>query len=190
MSSAQRRAAQSRLAAAVQNVHLPTLPATVFDHQPQPAQTRQNLPQSATAPPAQNEATFPSPTRTLLNRLLAAATSPDERARFLPCNDPLEPAQTCHNLPEPAETCHTEIAPVQNEPRTITTHLTPRQRHAATLLVGGHTVKSVAAHLGVNPHTVSEWKKRPAFQHELQRLLELVRSSNARVLRLPEGSHS
>jgi DNA-binding CsgD family transcriptional regulator len=169
MSSA--RAAQHRLAAAVQSVRLPELTTVGFDRPVEPAQTRQNLPQPAIAPPAQNEATSNSPTRTILHRLLAAASDSDERALLLACENALEPAQTCHNLPEPAETCRPPIAPAQNEARSPAP-LTPRQRHAARLLVAGDTVKSVAARLGVNPHTVSQWKKHPTFQAEIQRVLE------------------
>lgn len=84
------------------------------------------------------------------------------------------PAQTCHNPPIPA----TQQAPAQNKPTAPPPNpqsphpLAPRQFRAAVLLVRGHTIKTVARHLGVNRHTVGDWLKRPDFQQELNRLLD------------------
>jgi hypothetical protein len=166
--------AHHRLAAAVQSVPLPGLTAIVLERTPESVHTRRNPPKPATAPPAQNEAPSPSPRRAIRHRLLAVASDPDERALLRACEDALEPTQTCHNLPEPARTRLAPTAPAQNEPR-FPAPLTPRQLHAARLLVAGHTVKSAAAHLGVNRHTVSEWKKNPDFQAEVQRALQSAR---------------
>jgi DNA-binding NarL/FixJ family response regulator len=79
-------------------------------------------------------------------------------------------AKTRHNPPKPA----TGKLSSQNEPNPEPpppTPLTPRQCHAARLLVAGQTAKAIAAQLGVNRHTISEWKKLPAFREELDRLL-------------------
>jgi transposase len=53
--------------------------------------------------------------------------------------------------------------------------LTPRQRHAARLLVAGHSATSAAALLGVNRHTISDWKKLPAFQGEIDHHLRTLK---------------
>src|SRR5689334_15495205 len=84
--------------------------------------------------------------------------------------NPPDPAHTPHNPPHPA----TPIAKFQNDP---TAALTPRQRHAARLLIAGQTAKGVAAELGIDRHTVSDWKKLPAFQAELTRLLNDLAAS-------------
>jgi DNA-binding NarL/FixJ family response regulator len=57
---------------------------------------------------------------------------------------------------------------VQNEAKRP---LTPRQKHAARLLFAGHSAKAIAAQLGVDRHTISDWKKLPAFQAEIENLL-------------------
>jgi hypothetical protein len=47
--------------------------------------------------------------------------------------------------------------------------LNPNQLTAARLLLAGHSVTAVAATLGVDPYTISRWKKDPRFQSELRR---------------------
>ena len=88
-------------------------------------------------------------------------------------------AQTCHNVPKPATTFISQNEPtapssIRHPPSSPPSSLTPRQLHAARLLVDGHTTKAAAARLAVNPHTVSQWKKLPAFQAELTRLLNAL----------------
>lgn len=94
---------------------------------------------------------------------------------------PIHPAQTCHNPPFPAiQHAPAQIKPTapppipQSQIPNPQSHhpLAPRQFRAAVLLVRGHTIKTVARHLGVNRHTVGEWLKRPDFQKELNRLLD------------------
>jgi len=50
-------------------------------------------------------------------------------------------------------------------------HLTPRQERAARLLAAGHTATAAAALLGVERHTIHRYKRLPAFNDHLRRLL-------------------
>jgi hypothetical protein len=50
--------------------------------------------------------------------------------------------------------------------------LTPRQLHAARLLVAGHNDSSAAAILGVHRHTLRRWRRVPEVRAELHRLLK------------------
>jgi hypothetical protein len=150
-------------------------------HPPEPAQTRQNLPQPASSGFLQNEPTAPPPSA--IHHRRSSPPHPLPPSSSVPnfqTNPPIvahPAAQTCQNPPQPA----TRSAPAQNEPTAPklstqdsalrTSSLTPRQCHAARLLIAGHTAKDVAAQLEVNRHTVSQWKKLPDFQNELTRLL-------------------
>jgi DNA-binding CsgD family transcriptional regulator len=49
--------------------------------------------------------------------------------------------------------------------------LTPAQLRAARLLAAGQSTNAVAAALGVDRHTVADWKRHPYFQPELRRLI-------------------
>ena len=160
-----------RLRAPVRAVNIPTLDILAplaLPNPPKPAQTRQNPPQSASSAILQNEPTAPPPSSIFHPQ--SAPPHPLPPSRSVPnfqTNPPRlshPPAKTRHNPPEPA----TPTAKLQNE---ATADLTPRQRHAARLLIAGHTATAVAALLDVDRHTVSDWKKLPAFQAELTRLL-------------------
>jgi hypothetical protein len=175
----------ARLRAAVRAIDLRALdflnPITPGAHPPEPAQTRQNLPEPASSGFLQNEPTAPRPSS--IRHQPSSPSHPLPPAHSVPnfqTNPPNvahSPAKTRQNPPKPA----TRSAPAQNEPTAPSSILhapsssppvlTPRQRHAARLLIVGHTAKSVAAQLDVNRHTVSQWKKLPDFQHELTRLL-------------------
>ena len=85
---------------------------------------------------------------------------------------PIERAGMCQNMPEPARMCHDDENDKTNPsaynpgPRP----LSDRQLAAARLIVRGYGSVEIAAHLGVNRHTVASWKRSPAFVIELQRL--------------------
>ena len=91
-----------------------------------------------------------------------------------PANPPKSRAQMCSNVPECASLTplrQNEAKSHSDTPAPQPPTLPPRQLQAARLLIAGHTTKSAGAHLKVNPHTVSRWKKHPAFQQEITRLL-------------------
>ena len=48
--------------------------------------------------------------------------------------------------------------------------LEPRQLMAVRLMLSGRGVTEVARHLGVDRHTVSAWRKDPAFAREVRRM--------------------
>ena len=48
--------------------------------------------------------------------------------------------------------------------------LAPRHIMAARMLISGRRIYEVAAHLGVNRHTVTTWLKWPEFQNEVYRM--------------------
>ena len=83
-----------------------------------------------------------------------------------------ERAEMCQNVPEPARMCRvdengkTNPSAYNPPPRP----LSDRQLTAARLIVRGYGSVEIAAHLGVNRHTVASWKRNPAFVIELQRL--------------------
>ena len=85
--------------------------------------------------------------------------------------------------PAPHSATKTHAAP-QSQPRFCKTNppqvpkrpakpLNPNQLTAARLLLAGHSVTAVAATLGVDPYTISRWKKDPRFQSELRRQIHL-----------------
>jgi hypothetical protein len=63
--------------------------------------------------------------------------------------------------------------------------LSPRQVSAARLLVLGRTGRDAARALGVNEHTITRWRRLPAFEAELARQHRLVLA-----LELGERGHS
>jgi hypothetical protein len=153
----------SRIANALRAAVDSVLPLNIALHPPKPASTRTNLPEPASQAPAQNKPTT-QPSGELA--ALRYASIPTVRRQNEPTAarlNPPQPAQTCTNLPS--------SAPPQNEPTVPRYPLNPRQLRAARLLVAGQTARAVAATLGVDPHTVSEWKKRPDFRAEVARLL-------------------
>ncbi len=173
----------ARLRAAVHAVNiraLEMLAPLASTNPPKPAQTRQTLPKSASPSILQNEATAPPPCSIRHCQSSSPRLLPPSRSvPNFQTNPPIlshQPAQTCQNLPESASTPHLQNKPtvpssIRHPPFSSRTSLTPRQLHAARLLVDGYTTKAAAARLGVNPHTVSQWKKLPPFQAELTRLL-------------------
>jgi DNA-binding CsgD family transcriptional regulator len=48
--------------------------------------------------------------------------------------------------------------------------LTYRQLACARLVVRGHGTMEIAAHLGVEHHTIARWKRNPSFIPEVERL--------------------
>ena len=52
--------------------------------------------------------------------------------------------------------------------------LAPRQLTAARLLLAGMRVSEVAARLGVDPYTVTRWKRDPRFQAEIRRQVSVA----------------
>jgi len=109
-----------------------------------------------------------------------------------PPPSPLETKRTgcgCPCAPGDAETCHSEAPseaatedvgapwgateefdpmPRPRRPR----RLAPRQVMAARMLLAGRRIYEVAAHLGVNRHTVATWLKWPEFQDEVHRMVD------------------
>ena len=61
--------------------------------------------------------------------------------------------------------------------------LTTRQVAAARLLALGRCGRSVAREVGVNEHTVTRWRRMPAFANELRRQQELVLAEEVRQRR-------
>ena len=61
-----------------------------------------------------------------------------------------------------------------NPTRSVPTLLTPRQISAARLLVLGRCGRDVARELGVEEHTVTRWRRLPAFAAELARQQRLA----------------
>ena len=61
------------------------------------------------------------------------------------------------------------IAGMRNVPAEMAC-LTPRQIMAARMLLAGRRLNDVAAHLGVNRHTVSGWLRQQRFQREVRRM--------------------
>ena len=65
------------------------------------------------------------------------------------------------------------------ETKPIAPGLSPRQRSAARLLVGGRTARGAAAELGVEEHTIGRWRKLPAFAREVDRLQRVLVETSA-----------
>ena len=61
--------------------------------------------------------------------------------------------------------------------------LTPRQVAAARLLALGRRGTAVAAEVGVEKHTITRWRRSPAFAAEVSRQHELVLAEQCRQLR-------
>jgi hypothetical protein len=94
----------------------------------------------------------------------------------------------CHDVPEPAAVCHRDeranpilanggtkrcAAAAAGRPlRYVPAErdLPPRQIMAARLLLAGFRMTDVAAHLGVNRHTIAGWLRDPEFQREVRRM--------------------
>jgi hypothetical protein len=189
MSNRSSATAAARLRAAVRAVQFDATaiaalglppPAAARLHQPKPAQTCRNLPEPASPSILQNEANAPAPS-SIHHRPSTHQHSlpPSPSVPNFQTNPPRlshRPAETCQNLPESASTPDLQNKPtapssIRHPPFSSPSSLTPRQLHAARLLVDGYTTKAAAARLAVNPHTVSQWKKLPPFQAELTRLL-------------------
>jgi hypothetical protein len=120
--------------------------------------------------------------------------APSTTARSAP---PVAPAKTNPNKPiagarEGAETCGnvreraaaTARAPYGTNPTPRDKmELTPRQVAAARLLALGRCGRAVAAEIGVNEHTVTRWRRVPAFATEVRRQHELVLAEQVRQRR-------
>jgi transposase-like protein len=65
--------------------------------------------------------------------------------------------------------------------------LADRQIAAARLLALGRTVRATAAEVGVEEHTVTRWRRQPAFQSEVGRQHTLILSEQVR-LSLPRSN--
>jgi len=88
--------------------------------------------------------------------------------------------QDCADLCSPTSNRSPSLTPDAPDP------LTPQQRTAIALLVGGNTALSVAARLGVHRNTIFYWKQtNPHFRRELDRLgREATEAAAARLRRL------
>jgi DNA-binding NarL/FixJ family response regulator len=87
----------------------------------------------------------------------------------IPAHPPHNPRQSA---PNPAIARRLERPCKSNpEPRTPRP-LTPNHLRAARLLVAGQTTTAIAAALGLDRHTVSQWKRLPAFQREIRDLID------------------
>ena len=58
---------------------------------------------------------------------------------------------------------------IKTKPIASADQLPPRQLAAARLLALGRTGRAVAGELGVEEHTISRWRRAPAFRDELRR---------------------
>jgi len=172
MSVASRTHSQTqRLLAATSALHNLHKSAEICTNLPEPAshhQKSQIEPTTNIAPdflPEDIRATYPKTDEEVRQFIASLRTTPKP------------PAQTCRNLHKPAtQSEKSQIKPKSHSDTPPAPHssfppLPPRQLLAARLLLQGHTAKAVAAHLHVNPHTIAEWKKRPAFQQEISSLL-------------------
>lgn len=70
----------------------------------------------------------------------------------------------------------------QIQPQSEFDALSEVQHRAAHLISSGVSYRSVADRLGINPCTLSEWQKRPAFRAEINKLLKDAREATQRRL--------
>ncbi|MDQ3439809.1 MAG: hypothetical protein M3478_05610 [Planctomycetota bacterium] len=95
-------------------------------------------------------------------------------------------------MPESAGICHADqnggTNPIAYRPSARP--LTDRQLAAARLIVRGYGSVEIAAHLGVNRHTVACWKRHPAFAIELQRLRAYLTAAAVATLAPRAGAGS
>jgi DNA-binding CsgD family transcriptional regulator len=91
-----------------------------------------------------------------------------------PMSDVQESSTTFRNLQQ--SSAHTPGAKNETKPTDAAAPsvLTPRQLAAARLLVLGRTARQTAREIGVEEHTIGQWKKRGEFRDELDRQSRLA----------------
>jgi hypothetical protein len=81
----------------------------------------------------------------------------------------------------------TEIEDEDNGPVRIDSGLTNQQQKGAELAAAGWSGVHIAEELGVRPETVSRWRKLPAWQAEVDRILFQARAElGGRIIELSQ----
>jgi hypothetical protein len=118
---------------------------------------------------ARNERTKPMPPPDLI-------TIPPMRGNLRECASPMPNGKTNPSPTVAATAAHTcgnvrECAAQNGNGKTNPTPpvLQPRQLSAIRLLILGRCGRDVARQLGVNEHTITRWRRLPAFAMELRR---------------------
>lgn len=114
-----------------------------------------------------------------------SAAGPVRRIRdAAPGAAPLEPSPSsragmCGDVREGAAKTRND----ETKPSSCVASLSSRQVAAARLLALGRHGRAVAAEVGVNEHTITRWRRMPAFADEVRRQHELILAEQVRQRR-------